>query len=187
MGILTVPNLLTLSRLAALPVVIVLSQSGFATTSAVVFLAAMLTDGLDGLLAKRLNQRSLFGLYLDPVVDKIVLLALLYHLALADVLVPAVAHLFLARELLLNGVRSVAASRGTVVGANWMGKTKASLQTLLIAWGLLMPVLAASTATGRGINVAFNVSAYVVLAIAWCFLGIFIYRNRYLLQSDKRK
>ena len=182
MGILTVPNLLTLSRLVALPVVIVLSRSGFATASVLVFVVAMLTDGLDGVLAKRLNQRSVFGLYLDPVVDKIVLLALFYHLALADILVPAVAHLFLARELLLNGVRSAAASQGTVVGSNWMGKTKAWMQSALIAWGLLIPVLVEPTGTGRGIEAAFGASAYMVLAISWCFLGVFIYRNRHLLQ-----
>jgi len=180
---LTVPNLLTLLRLAALPVVIVLSRSEFVAASAVVFVVAMLTDGLDGVLAKRLNQRSLFGLYLDPVVDKIVLLSLFYHLAFMDVLVPAVAHLFLARELLLNGVRSVAASQGTVIGANWMGKTKASLQTLLIAWGLLMPVIVGSSDTGKGLEVAFDASAYAVLAISWCFLSAFIYRNRHLLRS----
>ena len=185
-GILTIPNLLTFARLAALPFVIALSRAGHPTASAVVFLIAMLTDCFDGLLAKRLNQHSVFGLYLDPVVDKIVLLSLFYHLAFVDVLFPAVAHLFLVRELLQNGVRSVAAAHGDVVGANWMGKTKASLQTILIAWGLLIPAFATSPSTSEVIQAAFNVSAHLVLAVSWCFLAVFVHRNRLLLQGGSR-
>ena len=185
-GILTIPNLLTLARLAALPFVIGLSLAGHPVAAAVVFLIAMLTDCFDGLLAKRLNQQTVFGLYLDPVVDKIVLLSLFYHLALVDVLFPAVAHLFLARELLQNGVRVVAAARGSVVGANWMGKTKAWLQTILIAWGLLIPALTTSPNGAHATQAAFNVSACLVLAVSWCFLAAFIHRNRRLLLGGGR-
>lgn len=182
-GILTVPNLLTLSRLAALPVVIALSRSGHPAAAAVVFIVAMLTDCFDGFLAKRLNQQSVLGLYLDPVVDKIVILSLFYHLALVEVLFPAVAHLFLARELLQNGVRAVAASRGSVVGANWMGKAKAWLQSVLIAWGLLLPALTTSPSTAEALRTAINASACLVLAICWCFLAMFVHRNRSLIRG----
>ena len=185
MGILTVPNLLTFSRLAALPVVIVLARSDRPIAAAIVFAVAMLTDSLDGILAKRLDQRSVFGLYLDPVVDKIVILSLFYHLALVGTLWPALAHLLLVRELLQNGVRSVAASQGTIVGDNWMGKTKAPLQSVLITWGLLMPVLAPSPDDGGAIQVAFHASAGFVLALTWCFLAVFVHRNRHLLSGRR--
>ena len=129
-GIVTVPNLLSFARLAALPFVIALARSGYPTAAAIVFLIAMLTDCFDGLLAKRLNQRS-------------------------------------------------------VVGANWMGKTKASLQTILIAWGLLIPALATSSETAAVIQTAFNISAWLVLVVSWWFLAMFVHRNRLLLfQGD---
>jgi CDP-diacylglycerol--glycerol-3-phosphate 3-phosphatidyltransferase len=167
----TVPNLLTLSRLAALPGVITLSRAGRPAWAAGLFLAAMLTDCFDGWLARRLDQRSALGLYLDPVVDKIVVLVLFYELAHQGVITIAVPHLFLARELLQNGVRAAAASRGTVVGANWMGKTKAVLQTAVLFWGLLLP------ASGPAVAVA----SWVVLLLSWGFLFTFLVWNRRLI------
>ncbi len=167
----TLPNLLTLSRLAALPAVIGLARAGHSTWAAGVFLAAMLTDCFDGWLARRLDQRSELGLYLDPVVDKIVVLTLFYELVHQGVVPIAVPHLFLARELLQNGVRAAAASRGTVVGANWMGKTKAALQTAVLFWGLLLP--------DSGPGVAF--AAWAVLLLSWGFFFVFLSWNRQLL------
>jgi len=141
----------------------------------------MLTDCVDGWLAKRLGQCTSLGLYLDPVVDKVVILVLLYELARGRLIHGAVPHLFLARELLQNGVRAAAAARGTVVGANWMGKSKACLQTALVAWGLMMPGLAVRLpAAGKRLAGALDVSAWAVLGLAWCFFAVFVYRNRRL-------
>ncbi len=177
--ILTVPNLLTLARLASLPVIIMMLRSGHAFAAACIFACAMITDCFDGWLAVRLDQCTRLGLYLDPVVDKIVILSLFYELAAAGIVSPVVAHLFLARELLQNAIRAVAASGGTVVGANWMGKTKAVLQTLVITWGLAMPALAnAAPVAGVELNLMFRVSAWAVLCLAWCFFGVFASRNR---------
>ena len=167
-AVMTVPNLLTLARLAALPVVIALSRTGRPAWAAGVFLAAMLTDCLDGWLARRLDQQSVVGRYLDPVVDKIVVLVLFYELAHQGLVPVAVPHLFLARELLQNGVRAAAAARGTVVGANRLGKTKAVLQTAVLSWGLLVPK------PGSGVAVA----AWGVLLLSWGFFVTFFARNR---------
>jgi CDP-diacylglycerol--glycerol-3-phosphate 3-phosphatidyltransferase len=183
--VLTIPNLLTLLRLAALPVVLALSRTGHPVAASAVFVAAMLTDPLDGWIAVRFHQQSRIGLYLDPVVDKVVILAMLYELSLAGLLDAAIPHLFLARELLQNGIRSYAASLGSVVGANWMGKTKAVLQTILIAWGLLLPWLTA----GRGeafastLQSAFQLSAWLVLVLAWVFFFVFLRWNRHHFRS----
>jgi len=164
----TLPNLLTLSRLAALPVVIALSRAGHPAWAAGVFLAAMLTDCFDGWLARRLDQRSLLGLYLDPVVDKIIVLALFYELGHQGLVPIAVPHFLLARELLQNGVRAAAASCGTVVGANWMGKAKAASQTAVFFWGLLLPE------PGSGVAVA----AWALLLLSWGFFVAFLIWNR---------
>ena len=146
----------------------------------------MATDVLDGWIAVRFNQRSTLGLYLDPVVDKIVLLAMFYELARASLLPWAVPHLFLARELLQNGVRTVAATRGETVGANWMGKAKAFLQTILISWGLAMPALEKSSDESfySCLSFSFTLSCILVLALAWVFFGVFVYWNRRRISTD---
>lgn len=172
----TLPNLLTLSRLLSLPAIIAMHRAGHPVAAGAVFIVAMLTDCVDGWLARRLGQQSRLGLYLDPVVDKVMVLVLFYELARAGRIGWAVAHLFLVRELLHNAIRSVAASRGRVIGANWMGKTKASLQTVLLAWGLLLPALPASVQPALGQALA--VSAWAVLALAWGFFAAFAVRNR---------
>ena len=170
----TIPNLLTVSRLCLLPVTIVLFRAGHCIAAGSVFTVAMLTDCVDGWLAKRLKQETLLGLYLDPVVDKILILSLFYELAHADLISWIVAHFFLARELLQNAIRAVAASRGTVAGANWMGKTKATLQTILIAWGLCMPALSGST--DASIGKVLSMCTWIVLGITWSFFVTFVIR-----------
>ena len=175
----TIPNLLTVGRLLSLPVTVLLFRNEHYWAAACVFLGAMATDCIDGWLAKRLNQQTALGLYLDPVVDKIVLLSLFYELAHAGLIDWAVPHLFLARELLQNALRSVAALRGAVVGANWMGKTKAWLQTVLIGWGLIVPALPtvlSETACSRT-AIALRAAAWIVVLLAWCFLAVFVSWN----------
>lgn len=177
---LTIPNLLTLARLVALPAVVAAHRGGYAVGAAVLFAAVMATDLVDGWVARALNQRSKLGVYLDPVVDKIVILGMFYELALNGVVPLAAAHLFLARELLQNAIRGVAATGGTVVGANWMGKTKALLQTGIIVWGLLLPV-AGDVLGQAGVDVlrrAYKVAVWSSLLLAWGFFGVFLWWNR---------
>jgi CDP-diacylglycerol--glycerol-3-phosphate 3-phosphatidyltransferase len=186
-GIWTIPNGLTLLRLGLLPVVVLLVRAGRSELAAGVFMLAMVTDAVDGWLARLLNQRSRLGVYLDAVVDKVILLTMFYELGLSQTLPMAVAHLLLARELLVSGVRSAAASGGAVVGANWMGKVKAAWQTLLIFWGLLMPAVSAVIPHGRWVMVqtALVVCAWTLVAVAWLFLLRFVYLNLALLAERK--
>jgi len=172
---LNIPNLLTLARLAALPLVIVLFRGGHHWAAAGVFAGVMITDCFDGWIARRLDQCTPLGMYLDPVVDKIVTLGMFYELAHTGVVAFAVAHLFLVRELLHGAVRSTAAVRGKVAGANWMGKTKLVLETIVITWGLLTPVLPGGFAPPLTIGV------WMVLCLAWCFFFVFAFWNRRVL------
>ena len=181
----TVPNVLTALRLVALPFVIVLHRTGRAGPATLLFVAAMLTDCFDGWLARKLNQTSTLGLYLDPAVDKIVILALFYEFGAGRLLPMSIPHLFLVRELLLNGVRAAAASQGCIVGANWMGKTKAGLQSILIAGGLAMPLFAAHVYPDNlsGIEETWRAGCRLVLVLSWVFLGTFMVRNRHLFRQ----
>ena len=127
------PNSITLSRLLGLPVVVYCLYSDLLTVRWIglgVFIVAALTDWLDGYLARKLNLVTDLGKFLDPLVDK--LLILIPLLVLIDLhLVPAVGVcLILARELTIAGWR---VGQDRVSGANIWGKIKTTTQIIAIA------------------------------------------------------
>ncbi|MFC1582267.1 CDP-diacylglycerol--glycerol-3-phosphate 3-phosphatidyltransferase [Planctomycetota bacterium] len=181
MRILTVPNLLTLLRLAVLPVIIALYQKEAWVWSGTLFAIIMMTDILDGWLARKLDQRTRLGLYLDPVSDKIIICVLFYVLAHGGIVPFWMAHLFLAREFAQNGIRAAAGKSGTVVGSNWMGKVKAFLQIVVITTGLVAPGM---TNSCPWMPMLVLWAAGLVLLLSWLFLVRFIFLNRSLLAEE---
>lgn len=134
----TVPNWVTLSRLLALPVLLYYLQNPTATTrwlSLAVFLIAATTDWVDGYLARKLNQVSELGKFLDPLVDKLLVLAPLLALIQLKQVPAWGVFLILARELTIAGWRVTPSLTGntTVVGANVWGKLKTVSQIAAIA------------------------------------------------------
>lgn len=133
----TLANWVTLSRLLGLPVLLYCLQNPTTETrwfSLAIFLVAASTDWLDGYLARKLNQVTELGKFLDPLVDKLLVLAPL--LALVELRqVPAWGvFLILARELTVAGWRVNPSLAGnTVVGANFWGKLKTVSQITALA------------------------------------------------------
>lgn len=175
-----VPNQLTLARLLALPLIIGLFRVGHGVAAAGVLLAAMLTDCVDGWVARRFGQVSRLGMYLDPVVDKIFVIGLFYEVAVAGVIPLAIPHLLMAREFLQSAVRTVGAMNGTVIGANWMGKTKAVIQTPVLMAAMLTRSSAVFCRDGLVRETAW-LGSWFVLAVTWVFFGVFLYWNRNVL------
>jgi len=137
------PNWITLSRSLSIPIILYLLQSPTSehrTIALFVFLLASLTDWVDGYLARRLNQVTELGKFLDPLVDKLLVLSTL--LALIEIgLVPAWGVcLILVRELVIAGWRINPSLSGSsaISGANIWGKLKTFSQILAIAM-LLYP------------------------------------------------
>ena len=135
----TIPTLMTLARIAAIPLIVGLfylplpaaEQNFWATLMFVVF---ALTDWLDGYLARKLNQSSAFGAFLDPVADKFLVCAsllVLVHLGCADVLV---ALIIIGREIAISALREwmaqIGASRSVAVHV--LGKLKTTVQMVAI-------------------------------------------------------
>jgi CDP-diacylglycerol--glycerol-3-phosphate 3-phosphatidyltransferase len=137
---LNIPNLLTMARVAAIPFFVWLLDSptpvrGF--WACIVFTGAAITDMLDGYLARKLGVVSVLGKFLDPLADKlIVMAALVWMLPMGRIPAWAVVVL-LAREIVVTGMRSVAASEGVVISAGQDGKTKTALQMIGIVALLL--------------------------------------------------
>ncbi len=101
---LTVPNLLTLLRLVLVPVFLVLLWMGKPSWALACFAGAAITDGLDGLLARVLDQRSPLGALMDPVADKVLLFAALTALVLSNHLPAWLWTGVVMRDLFLTGV-----------------------------------------------------------------------------------
>ena len=128
---LNLPNALTLLRILAVPVVVVAllgeTPNGDALAAAVFALAA-LTDGLDGYFARSRDAVTTFGKLMDPLADKLLITAALISLVSLHRLQAWVAMVIIAREIAVTGLRAIAAERGVVIAASWMGKVKTVLQ-----------------------------------------------------------
>jgi len=128
---LNLPNLLTMGRMAVIPLVILLIDRGSPKDcwwAALVYSAAALTDLIDGWLARRMHVVSVLGKFLDPLADKLLVMAvLIYMIPMGRIPTWAVA-LLLAREISVTGLRSIASSEGVVIAAGDDGKTKTALQ-----------------------------------------------------------
>lgn len=134
-----IPIALTLIRIVLVPLVIVFlisSDRVHVLIAAAIFLAASLTDWLDGLIARRTNQVTRLGTLLDPVADKLLVAAALVSLVQVDMVPAWIAWVIIGRELAVTGLRGVALSMGVVVPASRLGKLKTVMQyvalTLLI-------------------------------------------------------
>jgi CDP-diacylglycerol---glycerol-3-phosphate 3-phosphatidyltransferase len=132
---LNIPNVLTVLRIVAVPVIVVAlldeTPNGDALAAAVFTLAAV-TDGLDGYIARRRQEVTTFGKLMDPLADKLLVVAALIALVSLDRLAAWVAMVIIARELAVTGLRSLAAERGLVIAASWLGKVKTALQVAAI-------------------------------------------------------
>jgi CDP-diacylglycerol--glycerol-3-phosphate 3-phosphatidyltransferase len=132
---LNVPNVLTLLRIVAVPVLVVVllgAIPGGDAVAAAVFALAALTDGLDGYIARSQGSVTTFGKLMDPLADKLLIVAALISLVSLDRLQAWVAMVIIARELAVTGLRSLAAERGVVIAASWMGKVKTGLQVAAV-------------------------------------------------------
>src|SRR5215210_9391862 len=132
---LNLPNVLTLLRILAVPVIVVAllgeTPNGDALAAAVFALAAF-TDGLDGYIARRRQDVTTFGKLMDPLADKLLIIAALIALVSLDRLAAWVAMVIIARELAVTGLRTLAAEQGVVIAASWLGKLKTGLQVAAI-------------------------------------------------------
>ena len=119
----TIPNVLTMIRLILIPVFVVLFFSGLRKAALSVFVAASLTDMLDGYLARKLNQITDFGKLFDPLADKVMVITALICQAVYGVF-PWIAIIIVAAKeliMLLGGLFML--SRDVVVYSNYVGKT----------------------------------------------------------------
>ncbi len=146
----TLPNILTIARIALLPVICLLIYAYQPLFALVLYIICALTDFFDGYLARKLNAVSDFGTFLDPIADKIFVAVLM--LVLVDVgtvsgywIIPVI--IILIREFLVSGMREFLGPKNVKLPVSTLAKWKTTIQMLalvLLIAGPLMPVLAVS-------------------------------------------
>jgi CDP-diacylglycerol--glycerol-3-phosphate 3-phosphatidyltransferase len=161
---LNLPNVLTLIRILLVPVLVVALLDETANgdlLAAIVFALASATDAMDGYLARTRNAITTFGKLMDPIADKLLIIAALVALVSLDRLAAWVAMVIIARELTVTVTRMQATQHGVVIAANWWGKAKTITQVAAIfflisvgepspAWvdGLVYGMVAITIASG---------------------------------------
>ena len=128
---LNLPNFLTVSRILAVPVIVVVlldETPNGDTLAAALFALAAATDGLDGYFARSRDAVTTFGKLMDPLADKLLIVAALISLVSLNRLAAWVAMVIIAREMAVTGLRGLAAERGIVLAASPLGKLKTVLQ-----------------------------------------------------------
>ena len=180
------PNKLSVLRICMIPVFVVLFYVEFPyhyTVSAAVFALAAATDFLDGHIARKYNMVTNLGKFLDPIADKVLVsTAFIVMLTVPQILPPlwgiAVA-VILARELIVSGFRTVAASRSLVLAADKIGKIKTVFQDFSVVVLLVGGVPAV------------NIVGLVLLGIAAALTVVsgvnYVVKNREVLKEEKKE
>jgi len=178
------PIALTLFRIVVVPLIIVFvisSDRVRVLIAAVIFVAASLTDWLDGRLARRRNQVTQFGTLLDPVADKLLVAAALVALVQVELIGAWVAMVIIGRELAVTGLRGVALSMGVVVPASSMGKLKTVSQYVAVTVLILE----------RGVPREYVPFHLISVAVLWVAVGLTVvsgadYFYRFFLKAGPR-
>lgn len=120
----TTANKITVLRIVLIPVWLVLAYRGLAVPALIVYVAACLSDMLDGYIARHYNQITNFGKFMDPLADKVLVMAAMCWFVECGKMPGWVLAIVLLREFAVSGMRLVAVEQGRVIAAAWSGKIK---------------------------------------------------------------
>ncbi|WP_291319603.1 CDP-diacylglycerol--glycerol-3-phosphate 3-phosphatidyltransferase [Desulfonatronospira sp.] len=158
------PNSLTFARIATVPIIVILLYFPSRTTAAaamLIFIMAALTDLFDGLLARKYNQVTKMGKFLDPLADKILITAVLIMLVHNGWLQAWIAIVIIIREITVTGLRAIAAEQSIVISADSYGKLKTIFQAVA-----LCPLMLHYTWWGFDPNLLGQVLIHIALLLA---------------------
>jgi CDP-diacylglycerol--glycerol-3-phosphate 3-phosphatidyltransferase len=173
---LSLPNVLTVFRILLVPVLVaaLLSEAGSGDLlAAIVFAVASLTDALDGWIARRNKRESTFGKLMDPLADKLLVVAAIVSLVSLERLSAVVAMVIIAREFAVTGLRQLAMEGGHVIPASIWGKLKTVMQIAMV-----MVLIAVDRRT-----IAVDVLVYVTVAVTVASGVDYFFNFRTLLQA----
>ena len=131
------PNKLTMLRMIMVPFFVLLmllpgGQAARNIAAGIVFIVASLTDTLDGYIARKYNLVTVFGKFMDPLADKLLVCSALICLVQLGRIAAWIVIIIIGREFIISGFRLVAAQKGVVIAAGWWGKAKTAVTMVTI-------------------------------------------------------
>lgn len=136
---------ITLIRVALIPVYMVLmymsggTMNGWLIGALIVFLVASITDYVDGNIARKRNMVTDFGKFLDPLADKLLVIAAMVIMCQWGMMPGWALMIVLTREFAVTGLRLVAVGNGTVIAAGWSGKVKTASTMVGLCFAMAFP------------------------------------------------
>jgi cardiolipin synthase len=174
------PNLLTLMRLIFVPFVVVAIQQQNYRLALVIFVAAGVTDGLDGLLARVLKQKTTLGQYLDPIADKLLLSTMFLMLSITHIIRWPFTILVFSRDAIILIVCTLLYATGTmkVFRPSWFGKANTVAQIVSVPLALLYQINGSDWARlGKRWSLYLTVALTVVSGVHYVWRLAFDLRN----------
>ena len=164
----TTANKITIFRVVMIPVFLVLAYADQPVWAFVVFALASLSDMLDGYIARHYHQITNFGKFMDPLADKVLVLAAMCFFVERGFMPGWAVALVLLREFAVSGMRLIAVEQGRVIAAAWSGKIKTAVTMVGLAAMLLFSAY-------PWVNTL--VTALIVITTVWSGVEYF-YKNR---------
>ena len=172
------PNLITSVRILLVPVflVVFLTRSpSLGLVAAGIFVVAAITDGVDGYLARKNQEITKLGQFLDPLADKLLITAALIGLVEVKLISTWIAMIIIGRELAVTGLRGIAAAEGTVIAAGPWGKGKTVVQIIFIVTAMLHRSLPEGFWLHRLADILFTPLLWAAIALTlWSGIDYFI-------------
>jgi CDP-diacylglycerol--glycerol-3-phosphate 3-phosphatidyltransferase len=161
-----VPNMVTMGRVVLIPFVLSFIDNFSPLRSfiaSLLYLISAAGDGLDGYLARKRGEVSTLGKFLDPLADKLTVTAVLVFMVALSRVPAWVVVVIIARDLAVNGLRSIASAQGLVIAASDTGKIKTALQLVAV---MMLLIYFRYPALGSGKTVDYHLAGLIVLYIS---------------------
>lgn len=190
------PNKITISRIILVPLIMVfymISAIPYGKLIAtILFLVASITDFLDGYLARKNNQVTDTGKFLDPIADKLLVMAGILVIIMDNILplfvYIIICALIFARDYLVNSLRQVASAKGVVIAADKSGKIKTILLDISLVGMMLLGAIQQEQWFG---GLAFDIISYIIYAVGAMAMFmlvystvVYFYKNRNVLKGE---
>ena len=191
---LNLPNKITITRIFLIPVILFLYLAPFVPygklIATVIFVIATTTDFIDGYIARSRNMVTTLCKFLDPMADKLLAISMLVVLTAEGVFNPLfmsiVTVIIVSRELVVSGLRQVAASKNVVIAADMWGKIKATFQDIAIPALMIVSQMYLLQTSAQVIEV-FEIIAYsftVIATLLTIFSGInYVVKNKHVFSA----
>ena len=177
----TTATKITLVRVLLIPVVMVLmylsggnANNPWQWAALAVFIIASLSDYVDGFIARKYNQVTDFGKFLDPLADKLLVIAVMVIFCEGGIMPAWALMIVLTREFAVTGLRLVAVGKGTVIAAGWSGKIKTASTMIGLCFMMGFPTVS---------WIAIAVNAVIVVTTVYSGIEYFVKNGKCLIDN----